>query len=141
MESNLRSRFRDLFAAVSPQRKDVLDALRPLYAEDVVFQDPMQKIRGIEAFIETNRKLMSRSSELRFDVSEPIGTDEEFFLTWTMTFRAKIGPTVETDGVTHVRSENGRIVFHRDHWDLANLAASALPGGPALLRTALRPFV
>ncbi len=139
--STLRARFRELFASVAPGREDVLHDLRAIYSEDVVFQDPMQKIRGLEAFFATNRKLIARATELRFDVEAPVGTDDEFFLAWTMRFRGKFGPLLETDGVTHVKTVGGRVVYHRDHWDLATLTASALPGGPSLLRTLMRPLV
>lgn len=140
-DPTLRVRLYDLFSAVAPKREDLLASLRAIYASDMVFQDPMQKIHGVDAFIETNRKLMSRAKELHFDVEPPVGTDDEFFMTWTMRFRAKIGPELATDGVTHIRARGGRIFYHRDHWDLVSLSASALPGGPSLLRAAMRPFV
>jgi hypothetical protein len=140
-DPTLRARFHDLFASVAPDRKDVLDAMRGVYADDMFFQDPMQKVHGIEAFIRTNRKLLSRSRELHFDVGAPVGSDEEFFMTWTMKFRPKLGPAFDTEGVTHIRTKGGRIVYHRDHWDIASLVMTALPGGPALMRAAMRPFV
>ena len=73
--STLRARFRELFASVAPGREDVLHDLRAIYSEDVVFQDPMQKIRGLEAFFATNRKLIARATELRFDAKKKVKED------------------------------------------------------------------
>ncbi len=140
-DQTLRVRLYDVFEAMGPGRGDLVEKMRALYAPDVTFQDPMQKIHGIEAFLETNRKLVSRAKELHFDVEPPIGSDEELFMKWTMKFRGRIGPEFTTDGVTHVRARDGRIFYHRDHWDLVGLSASAVPGGQALLRAAMRPFV
>ena len=137
---NLRDRLRELFEKVGPGREDVLDELRPLYADDVHFQDPMQSIDGRDAFLATNRRLLSRARALSFTIAPPVGTDEEFFLTWTMRFAPLVGPTFEVEGVSHLRARDGAIVLHRDYWDMAGLLASGVPGGAWLLRSALRPF-
>ncbi len=129
-----------MFQRVGPGREDLLDELRPIYAADVHFQDPMQSIDGFDAFVATNRRLLARARELSFEVAPPVGTDDEFFFTWTMRFAPVVGPRFEVEGVSHLRARDGRIVLHRDYWDLASLLASGVPGGAWLLRTALRPL-
>jgi hypothetical protein len=52
----------------------------------------------------------------------------------------KIGPTIQVDGATHLRAKNGRVVYHRDYWDLGEMFASAIPGGHTALRFLLKPL-
>ena len=117
-----------------------LEELRPLYADDVTFEDPVQKVQGIEAFLDLNRRLAGRARELSFAVERVVGDDAEFVVTWHMRLRPKIGPLFELDGVSHLRAEGGKVVYHRDYWDLAALFASAVPGGQRMLRLLLRPL-
>jgi hypothetical protein len=42
--------------------------------------------------------------------------------------------------MTRVTLREGRVVHHRDYWDLAELAASGVPAGHRILRAALRPL-
>lgn len=139
-EISLRERIRDLFQALGPGAEDAIAECRELYADDLRFEDPMQVTTTLEAFIATTERLVRRARELSFTVASIVGTDDEFCLTWTMTFAPKVGPLIEVDGVSHFRARDGRVVHQRDFWDLATLFASALPGGRTVLRTVLRPF-
>lgn len=68
------------------------------------------------------------------------GDDESACIEWNMTGRPKLGPELSVDGMSRVAAKNGRITNHRDYWDLGELAASAVPGGPRILRALMRPF-
>ena len=43
-----------LFSRLTAEDDSVLDELRGYYAEDVRFEDPVQKVQGIEPFIALN---------------------------------------------------------------------------------------
>jgi len=139
-EITLRDRVRALFEAFRPGALDVIEECREVYAPDVRFQDPMQITTDREALLRSLRHLVERPREISFSIHEVSGNDEEFFLTWTMVFAPKLGPRTEVDGVSHLRSRGGLITYHRDYWDLANLFASAVPGGERMLRAVLRPL-
>ena len=139
-ETSLRERVAELFRALRPGAVTVVATCRQLYAPELRFEDPMQVTTDLDAFIATTERLVQRARELSFTVASIVGTDEEFCLTWTMTFAPKIGPTIEVDGVSHFRARQGRVVEQRDFWDLATLFASAIPGGRSIMRAALRPF-
>ena len=136
-EDNLASRLKEALAALRPE---TIDALRPLYHENLEFRDPIQTLRGIEDFLAMNRRLFARFRELTFDVSTARGDDRDVFLVWTMRAVPKVGPRLAVDGVTHARAEGGRVTHQRDYWDLGELVARAIPGGPAALRFLLKPF-
>lgn len=138
--SSLRDSLTAVFQRIGPSDPSAVEALRPLYAEGVVFEDPIQRVEGVEAFLDVNRRLVARAKKLAFDLERVIGDDDELVLVWRMTFQAKIGPEVQVDGVSHLRARGGKVTSHRDYWDLATLLASGVPGGERLLRLALRPF-
>jgi len=133
-------RIRQLLEGLTPKDIDGVEKLRPLYDVGVIFQDPIQKVQGIDAFIALNRRLLGRAKELAFEVHQVTGADDQIFLTWTMHCEPKLGPKIRVDGVTHLRVKNDRVVMHRDYWDLGELFASALPGGQTALRFLLKPM-
>jgi len=54
--------FRALFTA-APLDAAAIDRVAPYYTEDVVFIDPIQTVRGRDAFLEMNKRLIARSKE------------------------------------------------------------------------------
>jgi hypothetical protein len=104
-------------------------ALEPLYAEEVRFQDPLQTLDGRDAFIEMNRRLISRAKAIGFELIDAIAQGDQIFMTWRMLFQLKLGPRMHFDGVTHLRLRDGRVVYHRDYWDLLGGVADSLPIG------------
>ncbi len=140
MSTALIDRLRSALVAIAPDRPEAIEALRPLYDPDVEFRDPIQALRGLDAFLAMNRRLLGRARELSFDVTSAGGSDAEIFLVWTMRATPRIGPRIAVDGVTHARTRGGLVVYHRDFWDLGELFASALPGGHTALRLLLKPL-
>lgn len=136
----LRQSILSAFTRLSADDLSALEELRPLYADDVTFEDPVQKVEGVEAFMDVNRRLARKARELSFSVDRVVGDDTELFITWRMRLRPKVGPLFELDGVSHLRAEGGKVRYHRDYWDLATLFASAVPGGQRILRTLLKPL-
>jgi steroid Delta-isomerase len=106
----------------------------------MVFRDPIQEVRGLDAFLAMNRRLLDRMRRLEWSVVSACGDESEAFLEWTMHGAPKMGPAVELSGVTRVRARDGLIVDHRDYWDMGELFASALPGGQRLLRLVRAPL-
>lgn len=138
--AELPERIRELLSNLRPGDKASVEKLRAVYDDDVSFEDPIQKVRGIEAFIALNHRLLDRAKELVFTVESASGTDEEIFLTWSMRCVPKLGPNIQVDGATHLRAKNGLVVHHRDYWDLGEMFASAIPGGHTALRFLLKPL-
>jgi hypothetical protein len=138
--NDLPGRLRDALLDLDPARPESVETLRDLYDETVEFRDPIQTLYGVDAFLAMNRRLLGRVRSLSFDVSSAVGTDDEAYLEWTMHGRPKVGPRVQVQGVTHARARDGKVVYHRDFWDLGELAASAVPGGRSALRLLLKPL-
>jgi limonene-1,2-epoxide hydrolase len=139
-QAPLAERVRSVLEGLRADDLDGVERLRPLYDEDMVFEDPIQKVRGLDAFVALNRRLLGRAKDLTFRVHDAATTGDVSFLTWTMLCTPKLGPKIHVDGTTHLRVRGGRVAYHRDYWDLGELFTSVVPGGHAALRLLLRPL-
>jgi hypothetical protein len=140
-DTRLGARFRDAIEGAYRSGEGGLPALLALYDEDLRFRDPVQELRGLDAFAAMNRAFLrsARSIEVRaLDLAEGDGS---FFLAWTMRVAGRIGPAVTIDGVTHARTRGGKIVEQRDHFDLAGSALGAIPGVSSAYRFLVRKLV
>ena len=97
---------RRALSAIAPRRPETVDALRPLYDGDVEFRDPIQHLRGLNAFMAMNHRLVGRTRELSFAVKSAVGEGDNVFLAWTMNAAPKIGPRIAVDGATHATTHN-----------------------------------
>jgi ketosteroid isomerase-like protein len=129
---------RELFAG-APFDESVNEALAPYYAEDVVFTDPIQTVRGRTAFLAMNRRLVRRARSIRFDARSIAQRGDDIFITWTMTMTPRpIGPTLVIDGVTHVTLRDGLVWRHTDYWDLLGSMMDAVPFAGSVYRAVVR---
>lgn len=124
---NLPQRLADFLSSFQPHDPRTYDDLVTFYAEDMTFIDPIQRIEGRAAFRAMNERVFGRAAVVRFEEVAVIGAEPRFALTWTMVFRPRIGPEMRVAGVSEVHSREGRVVFHRDHWDLLGMVMSGFP--------------
>jgi limonene-1,2-epoxide hydrolase len=127
-------RIRAIFST-QPFDEAAVDRVAPYYAEDVVFTDPIQTLRGRDAFVAMNKRLIRRVKEIRFDIHALSADADNVFLVWTMHVAPKAGARVmHIDGVTHCTVRDGRIVTHRDYWDLVGSIVGAIPVAGSVYR-------
>jgi limonene-1,2-epoxide hydrolase len=93
--------------------------LYPYYHPDVVFQDSVQRIEGIDEFVALCERLTQRCESLRMDILS-IAQDADFILMdWIMTMSFNKYPNTPVYGSTKlVLHSDGRIIFQRDYFDL-----------------------
>lgn len=140
MSTDLSSRLRDALVQLVPGQPEAIASLRELYDDGMVFRDPIQVVRGIDAFLAMNRRLLGRMKRLEWQVHLAHGDATRAVLEWSMRGATKLGVPVKVDGMTRAIARDGRIVDHRDYWDLGELAASPIPGGQRILHALLSPF-
>jgi hypothetical protein len=138
--TTLPERLGQVLVKLAPGHPEVFDELRDLYAEDVLFHDPIQVVHGLPKFLAMNERLIARMKTLEWTILGTWGDDESACLEWNMKGRPKLGPELSVDGMTRISAIGGRITQHRDYWDLGELIASGIPFGPRVLRTVLRPI-
>lgn len=136
----LAERVAALLVELVPDRPGALSNLKALYATDVVFRDPIQEVRGLAAFVELNERLLRRMNSLSWTIRGTTGNEENGTIEWSMHGAPKFGPKVAVDGMTRLRARDGKVIDHRDYWDLGELVASTIPGGQRILRKVLSPL-
>ncbi|MEW9798796.1 nuclear transport factor 2 family protein [Alteromonas sp. CYL-A6] len=124
------SRFSELYeelTSVTPDR------LRQLYADDILFIDPIQTHQGIESVIRYFEALLVQAESCRFAISNTIPTQQnaeniDYIVTWTMTLKVRQSATpIVLDGITQLKVSDDRITYHRDYYDLGQMVYEHIP--------------
>ncbi|MBK6622923.1 MAG: nuclear transport factor 2 family protein [Saprospirales bacterium] len=91
----------------------------PYYHKDLVFQDTIQRIDGIEEFIEMCNRLTARTKELKMEIVSIAQNGDVIIFEWIMTIMFGKWPNTPIYGSTKLRiSEDGLIIEQRDYYDL-----------------------
>ena len=114
-----------------------LAQLGAVYAPDARFKDPFNEVVGHAAILAIFEHMFVQVDHPRFVVLDSMGQDGQAFLTWEFRFRMKRHVAGEQciRGATHVRFDTlGRVVVHRDYWDVAEELYEKLPVLGAFMR-------
>jgi limonene-1,2-epoxide hydrolase len=91
----------------------------PYYHKDIIFQDTIQRIEGIEDFKDMCNRLTERSHQLNMEIVSIVQNENIIFLEWIMTMMFKKYPSTPLYGSTKLTlSEDGKILQQRDYYDL-----------------------
>ncbi len=115
---------------------EMLPDLARLWTEDVVFRDPFNDVRGIEASLAVYRHMYKTTDDPRFQVLDVAASEAGAYLKWRMTFRPKGKPETWTiEGMSDLTfAEDGRVRSHVDHWDAAGQLYEKVGGLGILMR-------
>jgi len=116
-----------ILEAARPGDLSIVEALRPLYVDDCHFEDPLQSLRGLDAFLSMNRKFLKSARVLKFSVHDKVESPDAIFLSWTLDYGARWMPQMKFEGVTRIKLRDGKISEHRDYWDLVEGAFTTVP--------------
>lgn len=107
-----------------------------IYDEEVVFSDPVQTCHGKAAVLDMTRRYRQRARELRFEIDREsvVESGDHLYFTWTGTFAGKVGPRVRVEGATRIVLRDGRILQHRDYFDVLGGVLGSMPGVAAAYR-------
>ena len=90
----------------------------PYYHNEIVFQDTIQRIEGIEKFTEMCNRLTTRTQELKMEIITIAQSEDVFIFEWVMTMIFKKYPSTPMYGSTKLRIKDGQIIEQRDYYDL-----------------------
>jgi len=136
-DTSLGKRWSRALETLFRERESALPAFLSLYDEHIQFQDPLQRVSGLDAFAELNRRFLVRARRLAITVEDMAEQDNVLFASWRMHFAPRLGPELTLEGASHLRVREGRILYQRDHFDIAGGVASAVPGLSSLYRAVL----
>lgn len=89
------------------------------YHKDIVFQDTIQRIEGIDNFIEMCNRLTKRTKQLNMEIVSIVQNDNTIIFEWIMTMMFKKYPSTPLYGCTKLLiSDDNYILEQRDYYDL-----------------------
>ncbi len=97
------------------------------YNENVVFIDPTQETKGLDAYIDAQEKLMQRCDDIYLETHAISISDNCGFVEWTMGLKI-MGKEFIYPGTTRIMfAENGLIKEHRDYFDFCGPTFGPIP--------------
>jgi limonene-1,2-epoxide hydrolase len=111
------------------------------YHEDILFQDSIQKIEGIENFKAMCERLTKRCKQLQMDIINIVKESNVIIMDWKMTMSFRRAPSTPVFGCTKLTlHEDGRILEQRDYYDLWGDIFNGIPGFRRLYRAFMSKF-
>ncbi|MFT6329939.1 MAG: hypothetical protein ACJAYN_001874 [Bermanella sp.] len=119
-----------------------VDELADMYSSDVTFIDPIAAHSGISSVKNYFSKLLQNAKYCTFTIhsidqinsinsqSAPVTDISGYFVTWKMTFtstRMNKGQAIKVDGITQLKIEHNKIIYHRDYYDLGQMVYENVP--------------
>ncbi|MGC4066311.1 MAG: nuclear transport factor 2 family protein [Polyangiaceae bacterium] len=118
-----------------------LDALRPLYAEDLRYESPIQTLRGREGFLRLMGHMATRFTPFSMRIEDGLESEERIFGRFRLSFKAPfLQQHLDIEGVTRCVISGGRIVEQRDYYDALSRALDAVPLAGPVYRKIIAQF-
>jgi ketosteroid isomerase-like protein len=128
MQAHALDRLADYFENLNAAR---LALMGDYYADDAVFKDPFNDVRGLPAIRRIFGHMFRQVGMPRFVVTARMAGADGAMLVWDFHFRARFGLKEEAQlirGASHLRFDaDGRVNYHRDYWDAAEELYGKLP--------------
>lgn len=91
----------------------------PYYDEEIIFQDSIQRIEGIEEFKALCQRLTDRCEQLNMDIKSIAQNENIIFFEWKMQMIFRKWPSNPIFGSSKLTlGADGRIIEQRDYYDL-----------------------
>jgi len=115
--------------------------LFPYYHPEIVFQDSIQRLEGMENFKAMCERLTNRCMSLRMDITAVVQDANVIMMEWTMTMSFRKSPDTPIFGCTKLTiHDDGRIIEQRDYYDLWGDIFNGIPGFSKLYRRFMRKY-
>lgn len=118
--------FLDTFNRIN---RDSLELLNQIYAENIMFQDPLHKVVGRDALYKYFERLYANVISCRFDWHYTATNGAVAFVDWTMHLRhtaIRKGNEIEVVGSSRILFD-GLAINHRDYFDAGSLLYEHIP--------------
>ncbi len=108
---------------------NTVSKLTDIYSDNVVFEDPVHKIVGLDDLQSYFEGLLTHLSSCQFTIQEVVIVDQQGFISWEMTLthtKLNKGQPVIVSGTSHLRFTD-KVHYHRDYFDMGAMVYSHLP--------------
>ncbi len=118
--------------------KSNLHLLNDLYHPNVVFEDAAHRLEGWSELKRYFDSLYRNVNSCHFNIQEQQQHGDSGFITWTMELRhpkLQNGATIYVNGMSHLKFSEGKVIYHRDYFDLGEMLYENLPLLGSIIRT------
>jgi hypothetical protein len=107
-----------------------LELLGSIYHKNIIFEDPIHKVEGIDNLHQYFKKLYLNLTSCEFVIEQVIVQGSSAAIYWKMTYqhvKLNKGKIVTVFGNSHIKSEQGKVIYHRDFIDLGAMLYEQIP--------------
>ena len=111
-------------------RADNTEILNEFYGEEIVFEDPVGKIVGLDSMKSYYKNMYKEVTDIRFDFKEVAKNKNVYFFKWSMwlsTPNLNGGDGFFVSGVSEIHFQNGLVNYHRDYFDMGEMVYEKVP--------------
>ena len=103
---------------------------KEFYSNEIKFIDPLGEINGIEDMVKYYKNLYKNVDSIRFDAINDFEQNDERVFVWQMHLKHQkvgAGEPIVLDGVSVFKYEDGKVIYHRDYFDLGAMIYEKVP--------------
>ncbi len=104
--------------------------LASIYADDIVFKDPIHTLDGLQAVTAYFSRMGQNMNTCRFEFIDEIVTADQAHITWNMRYSHKKiagGKEQLLRGMSLIKFNHEKIVYHEDCYDVGAMVYEHLP--------------
>jgi len=111
------------------------------YAEEFYFRDAFHQFTDLGKMTDYMVKTAETSTGVTFTFRPPVQNGIDVFLPWTMVLGGSEEDPQESMGLSHLRfNSDGKVFFHQDYWDSADVLVPKVPVANGLIELVRRQF-
>ena len=127
-----KERSERIYKVFNELNANTMDILDNFYDENLVFIDPVGKLKGLEAMKAYYANMYQNVQEIRFDFTNEVVNGDTHVVIWVMYLKAeglKGGDEVVLEGNSHIvfSEASNKVIFHRDYFDMGAFIYEHIP--------------
>jgi hypothetical protein len=108
--------------------KENLDSLADIYHQQVSFQDPVVQLEGLDQLNHYFSHLYENIEHSEFLIREQTDIEQGAYISWTMHCKnSRLKQPLVVDGISHLQYQQGKIMAHRDYFDVGQMVYEQIP--------------
>ena len=127
LANKIATNYADFFAKINVNTS--LESYREIFDPKVIFEDPFQKVEGIETLYAIFQDMYQTLYQPSFKIIEVLSQDTVAYIRWELHYQRKeAGKNEMIDGVSRVLfGEDNKVLEHKDFWDAADSVYAKIP--------------
>lgn len=123
---------------------ETLQQLQSIYSDDAVLVDPISKHKGLSEITKYFQSLLENTQTCECIIEHVSEQGAHYFVTWKMKIvhpQLNKGRMFDVNGVSHLKTRDNKLVFHRDYYDLGEMIYEHVPVLKHVIKTIKRRVV